>query len=61
MLIIGCDFHAGVRQVALLDMDTEHRFEGRLTHEGDHVRCFCEELPASRTGRHRERWPGQAA
>jgi transposase len=45
MLIIGCDFHPGVQQVALLDIETGRRFEGRLTHEGDQVRRFYSELP----------------
>lgn len=45
MLIIGCDFHPGVQQVALLDTETGRRFEGRLTHEGDQVRRFYSELP----------------
>ena len=45
MLIIGCDFHPGVQQVAMLDTETGRRFEGRLTHEGDQVRRFYSELP----------------
>jgi transposase len=45
MVIIGCDFHPSVQQVALLDTDTGRRFEGRLTHEGEQVRRFYAELP----------------
>lgn len=45
MVIIGCDFHPSVQQLALLDTDTGRRFEGRLTHEGDQVRRFYAELP----------------
>lgn len=45
MVIIGCDFHPGVQQVAVLDTETGQRFEGRLSHEGDQVRRFYGELP----------------
>jgi len=45
MLIIGCDFHPSVQQVAVLDTATGRRWEGRLTHEGDQVRKFYAELP----------------
>lgn len=45
MMIIGCDFHPGVQQVAVLDTETGQRFEGRLSHEGDQVRRFYGELP----------------
>lgn len=45
MIIIGCDFHPSVQQVALLDTETGRRFEGRMTHEGDQVRRFYAELP----------------
>jgi len=46
MIIIGCDFHPSVQQVALLDTETGRRLQGRLTHEGDQVRRFYAELPA---------------
>jgi hypothetical protein len=42
MIILGCDFHPGLQQVAMLDTNTGRRFEGRLTHEGDQVRRFAE-------------------
>ncbi len=45
MLIIGCDFHPGMQQVAMLDTESGKRCEGRLTHEGDQVRRFYSELP----------------
>jgi transposase len=45
MVIIGCDFHPSVQQVALLDTETGRRSEGRLTHEGEQVRRFYAELP----------------
>jgi transposase len=45
MLIIGCDFHPGVQQVAVLDTETGRRWEGRLSHTGDQVRQFYSDLP----------------
>jgi transposase len=45
MVIIGCDFHPSVQQVALLDTDTGRRFEGRMTHDDDQVRRFYSDLP----------------
>lgn len=45
MLIIGCDFHPSVQQVAVLDSETGKRWEVRLTHHGDQVRRFYAQLP----------------
>ncbi len=45
MLIIGCDFHPSVQQVAVLDTESGRRWEGRLTHEGGQVGKFYAELP----------------
>ena len=44
MIIVGCDLHPGLQQVAMLDTNTGRRFDGRLTHEGDKVRRFYAEL-----------------
>lgn len=46
MLIIGCDFHPGVQQLAALDTETGRRWEGRLSHEDGQVRKFYAELPS---------------
>ena len=46
MLIIDCDFHPGVQQIAALDTDSGRRWEGRLSHEGEQVRQFYAQLPA---------------
>jgi len=32
MLIIGCDYHPGVQQIAFVDRDTGEAAERRLTH-----------------------------
>ena len=45
MLIIGCDFHPGVQQIAALDTGSGRRWEGRLSHEGEQVRQFYAQLP----------------
>ena len=46
MLIIGCDFHPSVQQIAALDTDSGRRWEGRLSHEGEQVRQFYAQLAA---------------
>ena len=45
MLIIGCDFHPGVQQIAALDTETGRRWEVRLSHQGNQVRQFYAGLP----------------
>ena len=32
MLIIGCDYHPGMQQIALVDTDTGELSEARLAH-----------------------------
>jgi transposase len=45
-IIIGCDFHPGYQQIAVLDMDTKELLEKRLSHEGqEEVRAFYGSLP----------------
>jgi transposase len=44
--MIGCDFHPGQQQIAVLDTETGRRSELRLTHQGDSVRQFYASLPA---------------
>jgi hypothetical protein len=34
MLIIGCDYHPGFQQIALVDTETGEADERRLTHRG---------------------------
>jgi transposase len=46
MIMIGCDFHPGQQQIAVLDTETGRRSELRLTHQGDSVRQFYASLPA---------------
>jgi transposase len=46
MIMIGCDFHPGQQQIAVLDTETCRRSELRLTHQGDSVRQFYASLPA---------------
>lgn len=46
MKIIGCDFHPGYQQIAMLDQDTGEYTERRLSHknEGEEARKFYAEL-----------------
>lgn len=45
MLIIGCDFHARYRQIAMLDDGTGEIVERRLEHESGEADRFCRGLP----------------
>src|SRR5258708_31683361 len=45
MLMIGCDFHPGLQQIALLETETGRREDLRLTHDGDQVRRFYDAPP----------------
>jgi len=46
MKIIGCDFHPGYQQIAMLDKNTGEVTEKRLTHsnEGEEAKKFYSEL-----------------
>lgn len=45
MKIIGCDFHPGYQQIAMLDQETGEWVEKTLSHEAlGEVRCFYAEL-----------------
>jgi transposase len=45
-IIIGCDFHPGYQQIAMMDMDTKEFNEKSLSHENqDEVRAFYAALP----------------
>jgi hypothetical protein len=47
MIMIGCDFHPGLQQIALLETETGRRKDLRLTHDGKgtQVRQFYAALP----------------
>jgi transposase len=45
MLIIGCDFHSRMQQIAMLDRETGEIVERRLEHEGKAVEIFYGGLP----------------
>lgn len=45
MLIIGCDFHSRLQQIAMLDSETGEVVERRLEHENGEARKFYEGLP----------------
>jgi len=45
MLMIGCDFHPSVQQIAALDTTTGRRWETRLSHDGDQVRQLYRHMP----------------
>jgi transposase len=40
MMIIGCDFHARMQQIAMVDTETGEVTEGQLEHEGEQTRRF---------------------
>ena len=40
MMIIGCDFHARMQQIAMVDTETGEVTEGQLEHEGEETRRF---------------------
>ena len=44
MLIIGCDFHSRMQQIAMLDTETGELVEKRLEHESGEAKRFYEEL-----------------
>ena len=43
--IIGCDFHPGYQQIAMLDTETGELVKKRLAHVGEEVRKFYAGLP----------------
>ena len=44
--LIGCDFHPGYQQIALMDMDTKELLEKTLSHKNqEEVRAFYAALP----------------
>lgn len=45
MMIIGCDFHVRMQQIAMLDAETGEMVEKRLEHENGEVRKFYAGLP----------------
>jgi transposase len=45
MLIIGCDFHPGFQQVAMLDRETGEIVQRRLAHP-QQAKEFYRDLPA---------------
>src|SRR5437660_11779907 len=45
MLIIGCDFHSRLQQIAMLDPQTGEVIERRLEHENGEARKFYAGLP----------------
>ena len=45
MIIIGCDFHTGFQQIALLDRESGEFVERRLEHETGDARAFYAGLP----------------
>jgi transposase len=45
MLIIGCDFHSRLQQIAMLDTETGEVTERRLEHENGEARAFYSSLP----------------
>ena len=44
MLIIGCDYHPSVQQIAWVDTETGECGERRLTHSGGEAEQFYREL-----------------
>jgi len=48
MLIIGCDYHPSVQQIAWLDMETGECGERRLTHSGGEAEQFYRQLKEKR-------------
>jgi transposase len=44
MIIIGCDFHSRMQQIAMLDTETGELVERRLEHENGEAKRFYEEL-----------------
>jgi transposase len=44
MIIIGCDFHSRMQQIAMLDTETGEVVEKRLDHESGEAQRFYEEL-----------------
>jgi transposase len=44
MKIIGCDFHPGYQQIAMLDQSTGEVMEKRLSHQGEEARQFYAQL-----------------
>ena len=44
MKIIGCDFHPGYQQIALLDKSTGELVEKKISHQGEEVRKFYSQL-----------------
>ena len=50
MLTIGCDFHSGFQQIAMLDDQTGDIIERRLEHETGEARTFYAALPPQTRG-----------
>lgn len=50
MLIIGCDFHTRLQQIAMLDPETGEMVERRLEHEGGEAQAFYAALSRVRVG-----------
>jgi transposase len=44
MKIIGCDFHPGYQQIAMLDQETGELTEKKLSHQGEEARQFYKGL-----------------
>ena len=44
MLIIGCDYHPSMQQIAFVDTDTGERGERRLMHRDGEAEGFYREL-----------------
>jgi transposase len=44
MMIIGCDFHSRMQQIAMLDTETGEVVEKRLDHESGEAKSFYQEL-----------------
>ena len=44
MIIIGCDFHSRMQQIAMLDTETGEVVEKKLEHESGEAKRFYEEL-----------------
>lgn len=44
MLIIGCDYHPSVQQIAILDQETGEYQELRLSHKNGEAECFYRKL-----------------
>ncbi len=51
MLIIGCDYHPGVQQIAFMDTETGEFGERRLEHGEGEAEKFYRDLQQSRNQR----------